>query len=261
MVLLSYILLGLITGIFSGLLGLGGGVIIVPALVAMFTWQGMTQNIMHLAIGTSLAVMVWTTLMTAWSHNKRGAVNWLLLRWLLPGTILGAAIGVTIARSLSSQGLRHAFAVFTLLLGLKMILGANGQEKKERSLNRVWLFLLALVAGILSGILGLGGGVILIPLLLWLGQPMVRASATSAACSFPTALTGALGAVITGWHMAGLPSMSWGYVYWPVAVMLGIASLFGAPIGVRLAHRLPVPTIKRIFGAMLFMVAWQMFRG
>lgn len=258
--LLSYVIVGIVTGILSGLLGLGGGVVMVPALTFLFSWQGFpNEYLMQLAAGTSLAAMIMTTLMATWSHHRRGTVQWTMLKYFLPGMVGGSLLGVWIAKQVSTQSLRWIFACFAVLLSLKLLFAAKDQESaKVRALNLATLFMFAIGIGILAGLLGLGGGVLLIPLFLWLGLTMTQASATSAACAFPTSIAGATTAMIVGWHIPGLPPMTWGFVVLPVALILGFASLFGAPLGVILAHRLPVIVIKRIFGGLLLLIAWRM---
>ncbi|MBN9287689.1 MAG: hypothetical protein BGO43_02740 [Gammaproteobacteria bacterium 39-13] len=259
-VFLAYVIVGIFTGILSGLLGLGGGVIIVPALTVLFAWQEFpSEYIMHLAIGTSLATMIITTIMVTWSYHRRSAVQWSLLKFFLPGIVIGSLCGVSIGKHLSTQDLRYAFALFTIILGVRIIWHANAPHiTKPITVPAPILFLFALLVGVLAGILGIGGGIVLIPLFLWLGLSLTHASATSAACAFSTAFSGALTSILVGWKASGLPAMTLGFVYWPVALLLGIASLIGAPVGVYLAHRLPVPVIKRIFGGILLIIAWRM---
>ncbi len=268
MEILAYIIIGILTGIMSGLLGIGGGVIMVPALVAIFTWQALPQDLspgtrliydIQLVTGTSLAAIVMTTLMAAWSHQKRGSVQWSLLKTFIPGTVVGALIGVWLAKQISTHQLQVFFAFFAIALGLRLIWGANKKERVAKSPPHPMLLLFfATLVGMLSGMLGLGGGVLLVPIFLWVGITMIQASATSAACAFPTAISGTIMAVITGWHEPGLPALSWGFVYWPAALILGLASLLGAPMGVVLANRLPVAMIKRIFGVVLMLIAVRM---
>ncbi|MBS0290428.1 MAG: sulfite exporter TauE/SafE family protein [Proteobacteria bacterium] len=257
MIFIAYFIIGIITGVMSGLLGLGGGVIMVPALTFLFSWQAFPeQHIMHLATGTSLAAMIMTTMITVWSHNKRGVVQWSLLQYFLPGAMLGSLLGVYFARFISTNHLKIIFALFIIILGLRLIWGANRKNKIAKNFPpKIFLFLLATLIGMLSGMIGLGGGLLFIPLFLWLGNSMVQASATSAACAFPTALTGALMAAIVGWHIEGLPAKTWGFIYWPGALTFGLASLISSPFGVSMAHHLPVPTLKRIFGGVLLVIA------
>ncbi len=257
---IGYLIVGFITGIMSGLLGIGGGVIMVPALVAIFDSHHYGGNyLMQLATGTSLSAMIITTLMTTWANQKHGTVRWSMLSLLIPGTVMGALIGVWVAKDVDTQVLQIIFAIFAVLLGFNLILGSKATTvKKPVSLHPIFTFICAMLIGILAGLLGIGGGILLIPFLLWFGFSMKESSATSAACAFMTSLAGAIMAVIAGWHIQGLPSHSVGFVYWPVALGLGIASMISAPLGVKLAHRLPVHTIKRLFGVVLWGIAVRM---
>ncbi|HRE31458.1 MAG TPA: sulfite exporter TauE/SafE family protein [Candidatus Berkiella sp.] len=257
---LGYILTGLCAGLLSGLLGLGGGIVIVPALIALFSMQSFPhEHLMHIATGTSLATILITSFMTTWVQSKRKAVQWGVLKWLIPGTVLGALCGTVIGNYLPGHLLKTAFAFFCLLLSGKMLLGRTELiAKPERKIPLVLAFLFAWLIGICAGLLGIGGGVLVIPFLLWCGLEMPAVSATSAASTLPTATSGALSSMVVGWHISGLPSESLGYVYWPAALCIGLASLIAAPIGVLLVHRLPVLLVKRIFGGILLIVAWTM---
>lgn len=260
-IIICYFIIGLLAGILSGLLGLGGGVVIVPALMILFEKQNfLPANLMHLAIGSSLAIVMFATMMTTYSQHKRKALAWNLLKVMIPGTVLGAIIGVVLGKQLSTQFLSYVFAAFCFLLAIKMLIGKeNVQEhKKPQSPHPFILLGTAIVAGILAGLLGIGGGAILIPLLIWFGLPMVVVSGTSAACAFPTAFTGAISSIIVGLHTPGLPSYSTGFIYWPAVIIIGMSSMLAAPVGVYLAHHLPEKTIKRIFGGILLVIAWQM---
>lgn len=257
---IAYLVIGFITGVMSGLLGIGGGVIMVPVLVALFDAKAYGgAHLMQLATGTSLAAMIITTMMTTYANQKHGSVNWSMLKVIIPGMITGALSGVWIAKGIHTQSLQTIFALFAILLGFKLLLGSKKQVTKAPfTLHPIIIFLFATGIGILSGLLGIGGGIILVPLLLWFGLSMIQASATSAACSFPTACAGATMAMIAGWHIAGLPEFTLGFVYWPVSLILGVASMVGAPLGVKLAHRLPVHTVKRVFGLVLCAIALRM---
>lgn len=260
LLLAAYILTGLIAGLLSGLLGLGGGVVIVPALLALFSWQHFPQEfLMQMATGTSLATIVITALMTTVIQNKHKAVQWAVLKWLVPGMVLGALAGNIIGAHIPGHFLKTAFAFFCLLLGIKMIVGnAKMIASKEHHLPKVMPFIVSILIGMSSGLLGIGGGVLVIPFLMWYGLDVPSVSATSAASTLPTAASGAVSAMVVGWHILGLPAKSIGYVYWPAALSIGIASILAAPIGIWLVHRLPVPIIKRIFGSILLIVAWTM---
>lgn len=260
MIFLLYVIAGFLAGVLSGLLGLGGGVIIVPALLILFDWQQFSKgHLMQVATATSLATILITTVMTTWAHNKRGNVQWSLLKILLPGMISGALFGVWLGRYIPGAYLKAIFALFCLALAFRMFFPMNNVNQVDTKPQGLFLLLLCFLAGILSGMLGIGGGVLIIPLLLWLGLPMPQVSATSATCAFPTALTGALSAIVIGWGIVGLPPHTWGFVYWPGALMMGVGSMVGAPLGVHLVSTLPFRLVQQIFGGILLLIAWQIF--
>ncbi len=261
MFFLGYLIIGLCAGLLSGLLGLGGGIVIVPALLALFSQlQFPAEHLMHIVTATSLATIAITASMTTWLQNKRKAVRWSILKWLIPGMMSGAGMGVVIASVLPGHLLKTAFAFFCLLQSGRMLIGNTqlSQTTPHPRLSLLPALLMAIMIGICAGLLGIGGGVLVIPFLLWYGLEMPVVSATSAASALPTALSGALSAMVVGWHIPGLPKASIGYVYWPAALGIGLASLVAAPLGVWLVHRLPVVLVKRFFGGILLIVAWTM---
>jgi hypothetical protein len=173
--------------------------------------------------------------------------------------VLGVLFGVWISKYLPGIILRSVFALFCLALALKMFFQTNTLLATKEKPQGQLLFLLCFLAGTLSGILGIGGGVLVIPLLLWVGLPMPQVSATAAACALPTALAGALSAIILGWSVAGLPSHTLGFVYWPGALIMGAGSLVGVPVGVYLVGTLSVRRVQIIFAVLLLILAWQIF--
>lgn len=255
----GYVLLGFVVGVSSGLLGIGGGLILVPVLnfILEYLYPNNPHN-MHVSITTSLAVIIFSTLMSAISYYRRGAIDFKLIRLLAPGMVLGSMIGIKLADLMPNELLSKVFGVFTLLFGIYFILKPSPKFKMSLILPP-WVYaVIAIAVGILAGLLGIGGGIVLIPLLILAGIPMLQVTATSTACSFPTALAGTIMAMLVGAPMAGLPAYYIGYVNIYVAVVVGIASLFGAPLGVKLAHQLPVKIVKRLFACLLLIVAWQM---
>lgn len=257
--LLSYIGLGFIAGLSSGLLGIGGGLIMVPVLSYIFSYLYPTNpHNMHVAITTSLAVVIFSTLMSAISYYRRGATDFKLIRLFAPGMVLGAIIGVLIANELSNVLLSRVFGAFSGIFGVYFLLKPSPKFQFSMKFPPAVYALIAIGIGMLAGLLGIGGGIILIPLLLLSGRSMLQVTAASTACSFPTALAGTLVAMIIGAPMSGLPSYYIGYVNIYIAAVVGIASLFGAPLGVKLAHELPVNFVKRLFACLLLVIAWQM---
>ena len=255
-----YIAVGLCSGLVAGLIGLGGGIVIVPALTAVLTWQHFpTQHLMQVVTGTSLAAIFITMLISIWHQHRRGAIAWKLLKWFIPSMVLGAFNGVWLAKEISTANLKVAFAAFCVIIGLWMLIraGKPPSEPRFKGLARPLVILLGLGAGTVAGMLGVGGGVMLIPIFLSLGLTMPQSSASAVACAAPTALTGWITAMVLGWGVVQEPYLL-GFIHWPAALAIGLASTVSAPFGVYLCHKLPVPVIKRVFGGILLIIAWQM---
>lgn len=256
-----YIAIGLLSGLLAGLVGLGGGIVIVPSLTALLIWQHFpNEYLMQVVTGTSLGAIFITMMMSTWSQHQRGAIAWRTLRWFIPSMVLGALLGVCLAKQISTAHLRSGFALFCVGVGIWMLLRAGAEPKSSRFQGvhpAIWLFF-GFFAGIVAGLLGVGGGVLLIPIFLLLGFSMPQASANSVACALPTALMGTVTNMALGWGQTHDPQL-WGYVYWTAALGIGLASIISAPWGVYLCHRLPVPVIKRVFGGILLIIAWQMW--
>ncbi|MCB1857794.1 MAG: sulfite exporter TauE/SafE family protein [Gammaproteobacteria bacterium] len=256
-----YLLTGAVAGLFAGLLGVGGGLIIVPALIWVFHGIGVHETVVaHLAIGTSLATIIVTSISSIRAHNRRGAVLWDSVLRLAPGIVVGAWLGAAIADWLPTLWLQRVFACFVILVGLQMLLGAHAEARRAQP-GPVGMFAAGTVIGTLSSIVGIGGGSLTVPFLSWCSVDMRRAVATSAACGLPIALAGTLGFVVAGWGIEVLPSGSSGYVYWPAFAAIAVASYLSAPAGAKLAHTLPLPTLKRVFAMLLLVVGTKMLLG
>lgn len=249
-----YLALGAVAGLIGGLFGLGGGVVIVPALLLTFPLLGMDESVMaHLAIGTSLTTILVTSISSIQAHHKKGAVRWPLVWKLTPAVLLGALLGSQIAGGLDGETLRRAFGVFLIIIALKMGLGLK--PKGARDLPQTsGLFFSGGVIGGISAMFGIGGGGLTVPYLSWCRVVMAEAVATSAAIGFPIALSGALGYLYAGWGVDGLPSMTTGYIYWPAFVGIVLASAPCAKIGAYLAHKLPARKLQICFASLLIVV-------
>lgn len=256
--LLLYLALGAFAGVMAGLLGVGGGLIIVPVLAWIFRGQQMIGTvIMHVAIGTSLATIVITSISSVRAHHGRGAVLWPVFWRLTPGIVLGAWLGAVVADALPSVVLGKVFAVFVLAMAAQMGFGAKPAPHRELP-GRLGMLAAGGVIGAVSAIVGIGGGSLTVPFLTWCNTSIRQAVATSAACGLPIALAGALGFVVTGWSNPDLPAWSLGYVYGPALVGIAITSMLSAPLGARLAHTLPTETLKKIFAVFLALVGIEM---
>jgi len=255
---LAYLAVGVLAGLLAGLLGVGGGLVVVPALLWLFAAQGFSaESLVHLAVGSSLATIVATGASSAWAHHRHGAVDWSLFAGLAYGLVPGAVVGGLFASLLSAALLHMLVAVFVLLVAVQVLAGLRpSPHRGQPSLG--WRVLAGVVIGLLSALVGIGGGSLTVPWLLWHNVAMRVAVATSSACGVPIALAGAIAFGVAGSGQAGLPPASSGFVYWPAVGGIVVTSLLTAPLGARLAHRLPVPLLKRGFGLFLLLVGTKM---
>lgn len=252
---LIYIGLGICAGTLAGLFGVGGGLIIVPVLIMAFKIQGLGGDLMaHMAIGTSLATIVFTSLSSIQTHNKNKEIDWSLALTLSVGAVIGVWLGGYTADKLSGSMLQRIIGVFALAMAVKM--AVNFTPKKAVSLKSKPLRVLSGgIIGWSSGLFGTGGGSLTVPFLTWCSVPVVRATAVSAVCSFPIALVGAMSYVVHGMGYAVLPKESLGYVYLPALIGISVASVPFARIGANLGHRLSAVMLKRAFSCYLLVVS------
>lgn len=256
-----YLIIGAIAGVLAGLLGVGGGLVIVPTLYFVFrTYDIAGISAVHLAIGTSLATIVVTSISSVRAHQKHGAVMWPIFYRLTPGLVAGALIGAGIADFLSGQILTRVFALFEFLVALLLIRDTKPAPHRELP-GGIGMVGSGGVIGTVSSIIGIGGGTLTVPFLLWCNQNMRRAVATSSACGLPIALAGSAGFMISGWNEIALPKAATGYLYWPAFFGIVATSILTAPLGAHLAHSLPVATLKKIFALLLIALGIKMFVG
>lgn len=254
----GYLLAGVIAGLLAGMLGVGGGLVIVPVLVYLFTLQGFDSSvIMHLAIGTSLATIVLTSISSVRAHHQRGAVLWPVVVRLSPGIVVGAWLGAAVAHLLPTTALRIIFGLFELAVATQMALELSAAPHRQLP-GRIATGIAGIIIGTVSAIVGIGGGTLTVPFLTWCNVEIRRAVATSAACGLPIALAGSIAFIVSGWHQPALPSASSGYLHWPAVLGIGITSVLLAPFGARLAHTLPVKTLRRTFALFLALLGLRM---
>jgi len=253
--LLLLLVTGAFAGILAGLLGIGGGVVIVPVLVFIFQYQGIDPSIiMHTAIGTSLATIIFTSISSIRAHQAHGAILWPTFRKMTPGIILGALIGAAVADSLPSDTLKLVFSPFLMVVAVQLAL--NKQPKPHRKLpQKIGLLSASTTIGALSSLLGIGGGSLNVPFMSWCNIEVRKAVATSAAIGLPIAIAGTLGFIVSGWNSELMPDWSIGYINLSAALSIVAASALTAPYGAKLAHKIPVVLLKRIFAVLLFFVA------
>lgn len=258
-ILFLYILCGAAAGFLSGLIGIGGGLVVVPFLNMIFRLQGdiPSELIMHMAVGTSLSSILFTAVSSARSHAKRGGVLWGYVKGLAPAIVLGTLCAAWLASRMSTAGLRGFFVVFLVCVATQMLLDFYPRPRTAMPGLKV-LAAAGFTIGGVSSLVGLGGGSMSVPFLRWCGVEMRQAVGTSAAISWPIAVSGTLGFILVGWNAANLPNWSLGYVSLPATVGIACSSVFFAPLGAMLAHRLPVPVLRRIFAVFLYVTAGEM---
>ncbi len=255
----GYALTGVAAGLLAGLMGVGGGLVMVPALLFLFHWQGLeTVHLAQLAVGTSLATIVPISLASLLAHRRRGAVDWPLVLWLTPGLMVGAWGGAWLASRMSTGWLKGLFGAFLLLVALQMASGFRPEPSGRRP-GRGELGLVGSLIGLVSGLVGIGGGTMTVPYLAWRGTALPRAVGTSAACGLPIALAGAAGFILFGQGLTR--SGDWGFVHWPAVLVMAPLAVYTAPVGALLAHRLPVPMLRRLFALVLVAVGVRLLWG
>ncbi len=258
---LTYCGLGLIAGLLAGLLGVGGGIVIVPMLT--FTFMALkfpAQHILHLALGTSLATIVFTSFASFRAHHGQGMVNWQVVRLITPGILVGTLAGSRVAAALSTGFLKVFFVCFTFFVASQMLMDLRPKPTRQLP-GGLGLFGTGTFIGAISSLVGIGGGSMSVPFLIWCNVSMYGAIGTSAAIGFPIAASGALGFILNGMAADGLPPYSFGFVYLPALVGVAAMSYLTAPLGARLAHRLPVSRLKKLFACLLIATGLKMLSG
>lgn len=259
--ILLLVSMGALAGTLAGLLGIGGGIIIVPVLALVFEHQGVAADvIMHVAIGTSLATIVTTSLSSIRAHQRRGAILWRVFAQITPGILVGGLAGAAIAHELSGNVLRLGFGVFMLLVATQMALGRPPRPHR-RLPGRGGMLVAGGLIGTISALMGVGGGSMSVPFLAWCNVALRNAVATSAAIGLPIAVSGTIGFVVSGWAAAERPPWSVGYVSLPAFLGIVIASTIFAPLGARLAHSIEERTLKRMFALFLAVLGLRMLLG
>jgi uncharacterized protein len=253
-----YFALGLAAGFMAGLLGVGGGLLMVPALTWAFAQQGFApQYNIHLALATSLAVIVPTAISSLRAHHGHGAVDWHAVRRIAPGILLGTLAGSLAAAKLPDGGLKIFFTVFLFYAATQMLLGFKPPASRQIP-GIAGMTLAGVVIGLVSSWVGIGGGTLSVPFLTWCNVGLRRAIGTSSAIGLPIALAGTVGYVISGLALPSLPTASVGFVYLPALVAIALGSWLTAPFGAGATHRLPVKRVKKIFAALLYLLAVRM---
>jgi uncharacterized membrane protein YfcA len=253
--------LGLFAGLMAGLLGVGGGLVIVPALIFIFEKNAFAESyVTQMAVATSLATIIFTSISSIRSHHNNGLVEWTLVKNLTVGLVFGAVLGAFFASAISGKLLQLLFGIFAILVALQMWmnLASKLNTKQSNMPNKVGQAFSGLCIAFVSALFGIGGGSLSVPTLTWFGLDMKKAVAVSAACGLPIAVFSVVGFIATGLQVNELPEGSLGYVYLPALLCISVASVVTAHFGAQLAHKLPAQKLKQIFALFLFIIGLRL---
>jgi uncharacterized membrane protein YfcA len=258
---LAYLAIGAVVGFFAGLLGIGGGVIMVPLLVLVFSAHGLpAEHVLHLALGTTLATILFTSVSSMRAHHGRGAVDWPLARAMAPGILAGSFIAALVAGLIPTRPLAVLFTGLVFYAATQILLDLRPRTTRKLP-GPAGVFTAGAVIGAVASLLAAGGAFLSIPFLTWCEVPLRRAIGTAAANGLPIAVAGSAGYVIQGWWLPGLPGGSFGYVYLPALALLVLTSMAVAPLGAALAHRMPVARLRMVFAGVMYLLALRMLAG
>lgn len=256
--LVAYAAVGAFVGFLAGLLGIGGGMTLVPILAALFAAQALApDHTVHLALGTGMASVMFTSSASVREHHRHGAVDWSIVRRLAPAMAAGTLLSTLASGWIAQRTLALSFAAIVYAGAIQLLLGRK--PKAARTLPGVaGTFAVGLAIGIICGLVSAGGAFLTVPFMLFCGVTMHTAIGTAAAVGIPVAVIGTVGFVVSGWRVESLPAWSIGFVFLPALAALVVGSIVTAPIGARAAHRLPVATLKRVFAGLLVILATKM---
>ena len=258
---LAYIALGAFVGFFAGLLGVGGGGIMVPMLTTLFVYQGFPpETMVHMALGTSMAAIVMTSVASLRAHHAHAAVRWDIVRAITPGVLAGTFAATFIASQVDSEPLAIFFACFMAYVATQMLLNIKPKPSRELP-GPLGVSAVGLGIGAISALVAIGGGSLSVPFMAWCNVKMQHAIGTSAAIGLPIALAGTLGYLVNGWSAEGMPPLTFGFIHLPALVLVAVASTFTVPMGARMAHRLPVATLKKVFAGVLVLLCLKMLHS
>ncbi len=256
--IVALILIGISAGVLAGLFGIGGGLVIVPTLTALLVYQGVSVGLaVTMGVATALGSMLLTSGASAWSHARRGNVDWAVVLRLGPAVSFGALFGAWLAMVISGAALARIFSLLTTVIALRMIFAAAIGTRPVSARPRGWWFAGPLI-GAASAMIGIGGGSFNVPWLTWNGFSTLRAVGIAAACGWPIAMAGSVAFILATEAPTGSVSGSLGYWYWPGVVVIGVFGSLAAPLGVQLAHRIGSTGLTRLFGGFLLLLAVRM---
>ena len=255
---LGYAAIGAAVGFFAGMLGIGGGAIMVPLLVMLFEAQGLPKShILHLAVGTGMATILFTSLASVRAHAARGAIRWDIAWKITPGILLGGVFGSWIASFIPTAAFAAIFTAVIYIAATNMLLDRKPKPSRQPP-GLGGMFVFGFLVSAVSAFTAIGGAFMTVPFMLWCNVPLLQAIGTAAMIGFPIALSGTIGFIATGLRETGLPPYSVGFVYLPALAGIVVLSMLMAPVGAAAAHRLPTLWLKRIFAVLFYVMATRM---
>ena len=263
MLILELAALGIGTGFLAGLLGIGGGMLMVPFITIIMGHRGVPADLaVKMAIATSMATIIFTSISSVRAHHKRGAVRWDIVKRLSPGIVIGSLIGsLGVFALLKGTALAIFFALFVGFSATQMFLDKKPKPTRQMPGTAGQLGAGGVI-GFISGLVGAGGGFISVPFMTWCNVAIHNAVATSAALGFPIAVANVAGYIVSGHNVQGLPAGAFGYIWLPALVVIAACSVFTAPLGAKAAHSLPVKKLKRVFASILYVLAaYMLWKG
>ena len=255
---LGYVAIGAAVGFFAGMLGIGGGAIMVPLLVILFDAQGLPKShILHLAVGTGMATILFTSVASVRAHASRGAIRWDIARNITPGILLGGLVGSWIASFIPPLVFAALFTAVIYIAATNLLIDRKPKPSREAP-GFAGMSVFGFVVSAASAFAAIGGAFLTVPFMLWCNVPMLSAIGTAAVIGFPIALSGTVGFIATGLRETGLPPYTVGFVYLPALAGIVVTSMLMAPVGAAAAHRLPTVWLKRIFAVLFYVMATKM---
>ena len=253
-----YFAVGAFIGFLAGLLGIGGGMTLVPVLAAMFAAQHFApDHVVHLALGTGMASIMFTSSASVRAHHRLGGVDWSLVRRVGPAMVVGTLLSTALSAWIPQRALALAFSAIVYAGATQILLGRKPSAARTLP-GTPALLAIGVVIGVVCGLVSAGGAFLTVPFMLFCGVSITTAIGTGAALGVPVAVMGTLGYVFSGWSVGGLPSLALGFVYGPALLGIVAGSVLTAPLGARAAHRLPVAILRRVFACLLYLLATKM---
>lgn len=253
------IAVGLAAGLMAGLIGIGGGMVVVPGLFYIFKFMNFpTDEVMHIAVGTAMGVMICTSIASTLSHQVKGDVQWPIFWRIMTGIIIGVIVGAKLDQHLNAHAIEIVFGLFVLAVSIKMFLNWKPKVQGTNKIpNLVLTNGVGLIIGFKSGLLGIGGGALSIPFLIYCDLPMHEVVGTSASFTLPISIVGTLAFLLLGTEHSSL-SLSTGYIYWPALLLVAPCTMLGAFLGTKLSHAISAPKLRLIFAIFLFFLGLRM---